>query len=71
MGNLIITESSRRLSLTSNNENFYVLLDEYGYPSEIYTSLGNTLFGEGKSSIIYLKLVYSPSNAYSSICNQL
>ena len=71
MGNLIITESSRRLSLTSNNENFYVLLDEYGYPSEIYTSLGNTLFGEGKSSVIYLKLVYSPSNAYASICDQL
>lgn len=70
-GNLIISESSKRLTLTSNNENFYVLLNEYGYPSEIYTSLGNSIFGEDKTSIIYLKLVYSPSNAYQSICAQL
>lgn len=70
-GNLIISESSKRLTLTSSNENFYVLLDEYGYPSEIYASLGNSLFGEDKTSIVYLKLVYSPSNAYQSICEQL
>lgn len=68
---LIITQSSRRLSLTENNQNFYLLLDEYGFPCEIYASLGNKLFEEGKTSIIYLSLIYSPSNAYSSICDQL
>jgi hypothetical protein len=46
-------------------------LDDYGYPTEIYTSLGNPLFAEGKTTIIYLALTYSPSNAYITICNWL
>lgn len=69
-GNLIVTQSSKRLALTEANHNFYVLLDDYGYPTEIYTSLGNPLLTEGKT-IIYLALTYSPSNAYITICSWL
>jgi hypothetical protein len=36
-GSLII--SSKKPSSITDNTNFYVLLDEYGYPNEIYASL--------------------------------
>lgn len=71
LGNLIISQSSQRLALNSNNPNFYITLDDYGFPSEIYTSLGNPTFAEGNSRVIYLELTYSPSNAYTQICDIL
>lgn len=68
-GNLITV--SKKASLLENDTNFYLLLDEYGFPSEIYTSLGNSVISEEKKNIMYLELVYSPSNAYKTICEQL
>lgn len=58
-------------STTANDTNYYLVLDEFGYPTYIYTSKNNPDFEIDNSSIIYLELEYSPKNAYVDICNQL
>lgn len=58
-------------STTANDTNYYLVLDEFGYPTYIYTSKNNPDFEVDNSSIIYLELEYSPKNAYIDICNQL
>lgn len=58
-------------STTANDTNYYLVLDEFGYPTYIYTSKNNPGFEVDNSSIIYLELEYSPKNAYVDICNQL
>lgn len=66
-----VTVSGYRRTLSSNDDTFYVLLDDYGYPCELYTSLSNSALSNGKSGLIYLSLEYSPKNAYAEICSQL
>ena len=66
-----VTVSGYKRTLSSNDNTFYVLLDDYGYPCELYTSLSNPALSDGKSSLIYLSLEYSPKNAYAEICSQL
>ena len=66
-----VTVSGYRRTLSSNDDTFYVLLDDYGYPCELYTSLSNPALSNGKSSLVYLSLEYSPKNAYAEICSQL
>ena len=68
-GNLKIVRT--KTSLLSTDENFYILLDEYNYPTEIYTSLDNKIIKHDKINQIYFSLTYSPFNAYVSICTQL
>ena len=58
-------------STTANDTSYYLVLDEFGYPTYIYTSKNNPDFGIDNSSIIYLELEYNPKNAYVDICNQL
>ena len=53
-------------SITATDTSYYLVLDEFGYPTYIYTSKNNNI-----NSIIYLELEYSPKNAYVDICNQL
>ena len=53
-------------STTATDTSYYLVLDEFGYPTYIYTSKNNNI-----NSIIYLELEYSPKNAYVDICNQL
>lgn len=65
---LIATYSKRHLADSDNN--FYILLNDYGYPCEIYASLGNTSIKSGKT-LVYLSLTYSPKSAYETICSQL
>lgn len=72
-GSLII--SSKKPSSITDNTNFYVLLDEYGYPNEIYASLQNSKIYKGEDenshTSFYLELIYTPANAYASICSNL
>lgn len=68
--NNVIVSGYRR-ALSSNDDTFYVLLDDYGYPCELYTSLSNPTLNNGKSNLIYLSLEYFPKNAYAEICSQL
>lgn len=72
-GSLII--SSKKPSSITDNTNFYVLLDEYGYPNEIYASLQNSKIYKGDDknphTSFYLELTYTPANAYASICSTL
>lgn len=56
-------------TILSGDKNFYIKLDEYGFPSNIYAALDNDILQS--SQIIYLALTYSPKNAYVSICEQL
>lgn len=58
-------------SVNKNDTNYYIVLDEFGYPTYIYTAKDNSDFLIDNSSIIYLELSYSPKNAYIDICNQL
>jgi len=58
-------------STTANDTSYYLVLDEFGYPTYIYTSKNNSDFEVDNSPIIYLELEYSPKNAYVDICNQL
>ena len=52
---------------TSTDKNYYLLVDEFGWPKYIYTSKNNT----DLPSIVYFKLIYCPKNEYEDICNQL
>lgn len=67
--------SSKKPSSITDNTKFYVLLDEYGYPNEIYASLQNSKIYKGEKenphTSFYLELTYSPTNAYASICSTL
>lgn len=56
-------------TILAGDTNFYILLDEYGYPSDIFASLDNQVLQT--TQLIYLALTYSPKNAYTSICEQL
>lgn len=55
----------------SQSQNFYIVLDEFGYPTSLYTSSNNTILDDTGSAIVYLSLSYSPENAYASICESL
>ena len=67
--------SSKKPNSITDNTKFYVLLDEYGYPNEIYASLQNSKIYKGEKenphTSFYLELTYSPANAYASICSTL
>ena len=52
---------------TSTDKNYYLLVDEFGWPKHIYTSKNNT----DLPPIVYFKLIYCPKNEYEDICNQL
>lgn len=52
---------------TSTDKNYYLLVDEFGWPKYIYTSKDNT----DLPPIVYFKLIYCPKNEYENICNQL
>ena len=58
-------------SVASDDARYYLVLDEYGYPTYIYTSKDNIDFTVDNSSIIYFELMYNPHNAYADICTQL
>lgn len=55
--NLKVIKNENELSGSGN----FVLLDEYGYASAIYTT-------NGALSVVYLALEYSPKNKYESVC---
>jgi hypothetical protein len=63
------TVREKKIAEIENNV-FYLLLNEYGYPIEIYTSLQNNIIASG-TKIVYLSLTYSPYNAYETICARL
>lgn len=48
---------------------FYGILDEYGFLSEIYTSINNTKLGEKVSTgaVVYFDLWYNPRNKYEKV----
>lgn len=54
-----------------DDTNFYLLLNDYGFPSSIYTSKNNSKFKIKNSAVIYLDLTYNPRNEYEAICQQL
>ena len=69
------------LEANAINENkWYIISDEYGFPKSIFTSRNNKIFkpapegvfGENfninTGAIVYLKLEYNPKNKYSAIC---
>lgn len=67
---LIVTTKLNKLA--EGDTNVYLVLDDYGYPSYLYTRADNSnILDENGSAIIYLALTYSPKNAYESICQQL
>jgi hypothetical protein len=47
-----------------------MLVNEYGWPTYIYTSVNNERITDN-NSIIYLTLQYCPYNEYVDICDQL
>lgn len=57
-------------SVSTNDQSIYVVLDAYGYPTSLYTSVKHPMLSNG-GGIIYLELTYSPRNAYEDICRQL
>lgn len=57
--------------IPNDDQNFYLVLDDYGYPETLYTSVGNKKLNSVNGSIVYLALEYSPKNKYTSICLKL
>lgn len=66
-GNQLITTEDW-ISPSAEDQNFYLLTNEYGWPTYIYTSKNNNKL---TNSILYLELIYCPKNEYDDICNQL
>mgnify|MGYP003564136138 FL=1 len=53
----------------ANDNSFYLIRDDYGFPKTIYTNANNPVLGAGGGAVFYLELIYCPKNAYESICN--
>lgn len=65
----LLFSSDELVSITSIDQvtdpnSFYVLVDEYGFPTALYTARAGL-------SVVYLALQYSPANKYSAICAAL
>ena len=56
--------------ITPTDTDYYMLVNEYGWPTYIYTSVNNKKITDN-NSIIYLTLQYCPYNEYVDICDQL
>ena len=72
----VINENAKTLRVTTikkqldpGNKAYYLLLDKYGFPCEIYTGLRPD--DENRPKIVRVELEYNPANAYEEICNQL
>ena len=63
--NLIVTTEERQTS--SEDKNFYLLVDSVGLPIGLYTNKNN-LAG---ITYVYLKLTYDPKNVYEKVCIKL
>ena len=68
-GYRLITTTYKRV-VSEGDNNFYILLDDYGFPCEIFASTTHPLL-VGGNNFIYLSFTYSPKNAYMAICTQL
>lgn len=73
---IIFTKASlkdvTKITLPEANDNsFYLIRDDYGFPKTIYTNASNPVLGASGGAVFYLELIYCPKNAYESICNQL
>ena len=65
---LIVTDEY--ITPTSTDTNFYLLINDYGWPLYIYTGLDNNRLSTN-NNIVYLTLQYCPKNEYEDICQQL
>ena len=65
-----LIETEDFITPTSTDTNYYMLVNEYGWPTYIYTSVNNERITDN-NSIIYLTLQYCPYNEYVDICDQL
>ena len=57
------------VSAPTDNSTFYGVIDEYGFLTDIYTSIENTKLGEKVSTgaVVYFDLWYSPKNKYEKV----
>ena len=65
-----LIETEDFITPTATDTNYYMLVNEYGWPTHIYTSVNNERITDN-NSIIYLTLQYCPYNEYVDICDQL
>ena len=74
--NLIVTQSL--VNIDSSDNKWYLINDEYGFPTTIFTSKNNSILSEANitdnpqtGAIVYLSLEYCPKNKYIAICEKL
>lgn len=53
----------------ADDSTFYAVIDEYGFLTDIYTSIKNTALGDNviTGAVVYLDLYYCPKNKYEKV----
>ena len=52
----------------TDTKTFYLVMDEYGYPTSIHASIANEKLNSTTGLLVYLALEYTPKNKYQDVC---